>query len=211
MTRTLWAISIPTLMALAAGCTSSYRVDINGYSELNEPIDRTEPMYVATDPNSPNLIFQRQIKAKAERLLRDEGYTVALTPEKAAYEIAFRVGRVSREIVDNSPVVNVRSGFYGGYGRHYGFGPMMYMPYYDTEYRQWLVLRLFKLGATPSEAKKLVWVGEAAMETEREAIRQAVNYLLVACIDSLGADTGEEVTVKIERDDPRILEIEGER
>lgn len=210
MNRTVWMLLILTLMALASGCSSAYRVQINGYSELSEPIDRMMPVYVATDPNSENLIFQKQIKAKTERLLHDAGYAVAETRDKATYEIAFRVGRMSREIVDRSPVVDVRAGFYGGYGRHPGFGPMMPVPYYDTEYRQWLVLRLFRMSEDPAEPKQLVWVGEAAMETDRDTIRQTVNYLLVACIDHLGVDTGRQITVKIEQDDPRVMEIAAE-
>lgn len=198
-----------TLTALAgAGCTSACRVQVNGYSELTEPLDRTASMYVATDPNAENLIFQRQIKTKAEKILRAEGYTVAETSEKATYEITFRLGTVSQEIVDHSPVVDVRAGFYGGYGRGYPFfGPMTYVPYYDTMYRQWLILRLFRRGSDETTAKQLVWVGEAAIEADHPAIRQAVNYLLVACIDHLGVDTAQEISVKIERDDPRVMEI----
>ncbi len=210
MNRTVWMLLMLALMALAAGCSSAYRVQINGYSELSEPIDRTASVYVAADPNSENLIFQRQVKVKVERLLHDGGYAVTETPEKATYEIAFRVGRMSREIVDRSPVVDVRAGFYGGYGRRPGFGPMMYTPYYDTEYRQWLVLRLFKKGTDPADPKQLVWVGEAAMETDRDALRLTVNYLLVACIEHLGVDTHREVTVRIEKDDPRVMEIAAE-
>lgn len=206
MTRTLLTLAFAVLTG--AGCTSAYRVQVNGYSELTEPLDRTAPMYVAADPNAENLVFQRQIKAKAEKVLRAEGYVVAETSEKATYEIAFRVGTVSQDVVDRSPVVDVRAGFYGGYSRGYPFfGPMTYVPYYDTVYRQWLILRLFKRDSGETTAKQLVWVGEAAMEADRPAIRQAVNYLLVACIDHLGIDTAQEITVKIERDDPRAMEI----
>jgi hypothetical protein len=206
MTRII-LMSIVAAMA-AAGCTSAYRVHINGYSELTEPLDRTAPMYVETDPNSENPIFQRQIKAKAERLLHDEGYAVTDTPKKATYEMAFRVGTISQEVMDNSPIVDVRAGFYGGYGRGRPFfGPMAYIPYYDTEYRQWLILRLFRRGQNETAAKQLVWVGEATMEADRAAIRQAVNYLLVACLDHLGVDTREAVTVTIKKDDPRVMEI----
>ncbi len=206
MTRTLLTLAFAVLTG--TGCTSAYRVQVNGYSELTEPLDRTAPMYVAADPNAENLIFQRQIKAKAERALQAEGYVVSETSEKATYEIALRVGTVSQEIVDRSPVVDVRAGFYGGYSRGYPFfGPMTYVPYYDTICRQWLILRLFKTDSDETTAKQLVWVGEAAMEADRTAIRQAVNYLLVACIDHLGIDTAQEITVKIERDDPRVMEI----
>ncbi len=208
MTRTLLIVAA---FMLAAGCTPSYRVHFNGYSELSEPPDRDAPVYVATDPNAENLVFQRQVKDKAKRLLDAEGYAVAEAPESAAYEITFRVGTMARETIDRTPMVGLRGGFYGGYSRGYAFGPMFYQPYYDTEYRQWLIVRLFRLYSDTSEPRHLVWVGEAALQADRAAIRQLIDYLLVACIEHLGIDTQEEITLKIERDDPRVMEIADQR
>jgi hypothetical protein len=208
MTR-ITLILAATMLA-AAGCTPTYRVHFNGYSELNEPIDRDAPMHVATDPNSENLVFHRQVKDKAERLLDAEGYTVAATQETAAYEITFRVGTMTRETIDRTARVGLRGGFYGGYSRGYAFGPTFYQPYYDTEYRQWLVFRLFRLQPDAPEPRHLVWVGEATLQSDRAAIRELVDYLLVACVEYLGIDTREEITLTIERDDPRVMEIAGQ-
>lgn len=209
MTRITLILAAMTLTAV--GCTPAYRVHFNGYSELNEPPNRDAPVYVATDPNSENLVFQRQVKDKAERLLDAEGYIVAETPESAAYEITFRVGTMARETIDRTPMVGLRGGFFGGYSRGYAFGPTFYQPYYDTEYRQWLIVRLFRLDGDAPNARHLVWVGEAALQADHAAIRELVDYLLVACIEYLGIDTREEITLKIERDDPRVVEIAGER
>ncbi len=209
MTRTLAGLS---LVALAAtGCSPSYRVEFNGYSELAEPISRQAPICVATDPNAENLIFQRQVQTKAERLLQGEGYTLAESPEKAAYEIVFRVGTTTHEVVDRRPTPEMRAGFlYGGYSRGFGFGHTTYdAPYYDTLYRQWLVLRLFTKDRQ-TQHKQLVWVGEATMRTDRPTLRQAVDYLLVVCIEHLGIDTREQITVRIEGNDPRVLDIASE-
>ena len=53
-------------------------------------------------------------------------------------------------------------------------------------------------------------MGEAALQADRAAIRELVNYLLVACVEYLGIDTREEITLRIERDDPRVMEIADE-
>lgn len=206
MTRTLAGLSLVALAA--AGCNPSYRVEFNGYSELAEPISRKAPICVATDPNAENLIFQRQMQAKAERLLQGEGYTLAESPEKAAYEIVFRVGTTTQEVVDRRPTPEMRAGFlFGGYSRGFGFGhTTYYAPYYDTLYNQWLVLRLLR-NNPHTQQKQLVWVGEAAMRTDRPTLRQAVDYLLVACIEHLGTDTREQIAVRIESNDPRVLDI----
>lgn len=209
MTRTLAGLA---LVALAAtGCDRSYRVQFNGYSELAEPIGRYVPIHVATDPNAENLIFQKQIKAKTERLLHGEGYTVAESSEAAAYEIVFRVGTRSQEVVDRRPTPEMRAGFlYGGYSRGFGFGhTTYYAPYYDTLYSQSLVLRLFRMDRKTQD-KQLVWVGEATMRTDRPTLRQAVDYLLVACIEHLGIDTKEQIAVRIEGNDPRVLDLAAE-
>lgn len=210
MTRT--TLILAAMMLAGAGCTSAYHVRFNGYSELAGSVERNAPIYVAADPNSQNLVFQRQIKAKAERLLRDEGYTLAQAPETATYEITFRVGTTARETIDRGPVLSMRGGFYGGYSRGYAFGPMAQRSYYDydTEYRQWLTVRLFRRTPNLPEPRQLVWVGEAAIEADRAAIREIVNYLLVACVEHLGVDTRREITVKIDRDDPRVMEIAAE-
>jgi hypothetical protein len=209
MVRIIWALTVAGMAA--AGCRSSYRVQFNGYSELAEPISRQAPIYVATDPNAENLIFQKQIQAKAERLLRGEGYTLAESAEKAAYEIVFRVGTRSQEVLDRRPTPEMRAGFlFGGYSRGFGFGhTTYYAPYYDTLYSQWLVVRLFR-NDRQTQHKQLVWVGEAAMRTDRPALRQAVDYLLVACIEHLGIDTREQITVRIGGNDPRVLDIAAE-
>ncbi len=208
MVRIILALTVAGMAA--AGCRSSYRVQFNGYSELAEPISRQAPIYVATDPNVENLIFQRQVQAKAERLLQGEGYTLAQSPEKAVYEIVFRVGTTSQEVVDRRPTPEMRAGFlYGGYSRGFGFGHTAYAPYYGTLYSQWLVLQLLR-NDRQTQQKQLVWVGEATIRTDRPTLRQAVDYLLVACIEHLGADTRQQITVRIQGNDPRVLDIAAE-
>jgi hypothetical protein len=70
-------------------------------------------------------------------------------------------------------------------------------------------MKLYTAKADITRDEGLVWLGEAMTGTEDPELREAINYLLVGCIEYLGKDTAEWVTMRIERDDPRILGIGG--
>lgn len=200
-----------TILTAAAfcicGCTPAYRVHVNGYSELADPLDRDASIYVATEPNSPNPIFDRQIKTSLDALLGAYGYTPAETPEAADYRLGFQVAMESEKVVGHAPVYQSHFGSYGGYRSGFGFGYTTYAPYFDTLYDQWLILRLFASGP---EGQMLVWVGEAMISTDRAELRETVDYLLVGCIEHLGVDTVRQVTMTIRKDDPRIVGLTDE-
>lgn len=205
MTRLTLLLSLAALGA--TGCASGYRVYVNGYSELDEPIDPGAPIHVTTDPNSQNPIFDRQVKAKAERLLRYHEYAVVDSPRQAEYELGFHVGMRSERMIDYLLVPDAYGGYYGHRWGYWGFGYGSYIPYLDREYDQWLTLRLFRRGPEDTDRSRLVWVGDAMMSTETASLRQAVDYLLIAALDILGADTGAQIRVTLEKDDPRLMEL----
>jgi len=193
-----------------SGCVAGHRVYVNGYSELAEPIEQNAALFVAVDPNSPNPIFEQQIKHSAETLLRAYGYTVANTPDTADYRARFQVGTKSETVMGYTPLYRPHFGARGGYPNAFRFGYSTYVPYLDTFYDQWLVLRLSKAGADDSDAKNVVWVGEATMSTNRAELRETVGYLLIGCLEYLGIDTGRKVAVTIRKDDPRLLNLADE-
>jgi hypothetical protein len=207
-----------------AGCTPMYRVHVNTYSELGEPLNHAAPIYIAVDPNSQNPILRRQIASKIRVLLEGGGYTPVDKMEAAAYMLTFEAGMDSERVLDYAPISRPYGGYYGGgyYGRGFGMGLgyTTYMPYVDTIYTHWLRMRLYDLkaagqkpegGAPPRlTGRQTVWQGEALVGMDSPELREAVNYLLVGGIEYLGADTEEWVTVKIKADDPRILGIESE-
>jgi len=191
----------------AAGCATSYRVHVNGYTERTEPIARGAALYVGTDPNAPNPIFQKQIKDRAEALLRDYGYTIATAPAGADYRATFQVGMKAETVMGHTPAYRPHFGARGGYPDAFLFGYSTYTPYLDTSYDQWLVLKLFQAGSPATAAPNPVWIGEALLSTDRAELRQTVDYLLIGCIEYLGVDTGRQVTVKIRNDDPRLGDL----
>jgi hypothetical protein len=179
-------------------------VYVNGYSELAEPVGQHASIYVVTDPNALNPIFGKQIKTSANALLRGYGYSAAETAAAADYRLSFRVGMDTETVAGHTPIFHSHLGHYGRPPGSFGLGYTSYVPFFDTLYDQWLVLRLLKPGP---EDDTVVWVGEAMISTDHAELRETVDYLLVGCIEYLGVDTGRKVTMFIKHDDPRLMDI----
>ncbi len=195
---------------LATGCTSGYRVYINGYSELTEPIKQNASFYVEeNDPNSHNPIFDRQIKAKIEAMLKLHDYVPVADINDSEYVISFRVGMDSHQHYDYEPSYHTYFGFHSGYWSGYDFGYSTYIPSYDTYYDRWLSMKVSARNSqTGSNTEKVVWVGEAVISTGGDDIRRVIDYLLVGCFNYFGVDTSRQRGITISARDPSILDIE---
>ena len=192
----------------AAGCTSTFTVNVNGFSEFSKPISDEASIYVTVDPNSRNPIFDKEIKSKIEILLKSRGYVPVPDVEQADYRLAFHAGLDSHRVTGYTPFYRSYAGFYNRYWGNYNFGYTRYVPYVETFYDQWLVMKVFATGRDDaSEAGKVVWIGEAMLDTSVADLRRVVDYLLVAGFEYFGVDTKRQITLKVGPDDPRIIEI----
>ncbi|MCX5804896.1 MAG: hypothetical protein NT010_02340 [Proteobacteria bacterium] len=52
-----------------------------------------------------------------------------------------------------------------------------------------------------------VWIGEASVTGESPDLRDMINYLIIGILDHFGENTGKELFVNIQEDDPRIKTI----
>ena len=191
-----------------AGCTTTYVVRVNGFSEIEEPIKDKSSIYVTVDPNSQNPIFDNQIKAKIEILLKSHGYVPAPDVEQADYRLAFRAGLDSQRVTGYTPLHRPFMGFHNRFRGGYNFGYTTYVPYSETIYDQWLIMKVFSVGRTAaSEAGQVVWIGEAMTGTSDADLRRVVNYLLVAGFEFFGVDTKRQMVLKISPEDPRITQL----
>jgi hypothetical protein len=203
---------LPSLLGLAVlcatGCTPSYRVYVNAYSEIGTPPAKDVPIAVMSDPKAHNPVLSDQIKAKVERLLRNEGYNVAPV-DKATYRLSFQLGMRSGEVIGYVPYRESYWGGYGGWhrGHGYGFGYTTMAPYVDTYFDQYLTMRLAQAQPGEPNEGKVVWVGEAVLQTENADIRRTSDYLLVADLQEFGLDTRGQAVITIREDDPRIQDI----
>jgi len=214
MTKLVW-IPIAATICLA-GCSPAYRVHVNTYSDLAEPLDQSAPIYVAWDPNSRNPILRRQIAQKVRDLLAGNGYHPVEDLQAADYVLTFELGMDSERVRDYVPAYEPFGGFYGGRYRGRfgwgGFGYTTYLPYIETVYTHWLRMRLYRArdGDQKAQDRQVVWLGEAAVGTNDPDLREVVDYLLAACLEYFATDTREWVTVKMKPDDPRVVGIRGE-
>ncbi|MCX5644760.1 MAG: hypothetical protein NTZ17_08745 [Phycisphaerae bacterium] len=207
MTRRVLMLLIAA--AGAAGCTPTYRVHVNTFSQAKEPLSQGASINVAFDPNSRNPILAGKIASKIGTMLQDLGYRAAEKSEAAQYTLTFRAGIDVSDHLDYMPMSRPFGGYYGFYGggrRGYGFGYTTYLPYVETVYSHWLEMRLYGPGGA-TKGKIPLWIGEAAVGLEDPETRQAVNYLLVGLMEYFGADTDQWVTVTLKKDDPRVLAL----
>jgi len=197
-----------TIPIYAAGCTSAFTVHVNGFSEFDQPIRDKASIYVAIDPNSRNPIFDNQIKAKIEALLKSHGYAPAADVEQADYRLAFHAGLDSHRVTGYAPLYRPYLGFHDRYWGNYNLGYTRYVPYFETFYDQWLVMKVFATDYDDaSEAGKVVWIGEAMTDTSIADLRRVLDYLLVAGFEYFGADTKRQMTIKVAPEDPRITQL----
>jgi hypothetical protein len=201
-----WNLTLVLLGVACVGCARSYRVHVNGYSEPGRQVASGTSIYVATDPNSQNPILERRIKTKLTALLQGYGYVPRAERAAARYWLDFQVGTNSETVVGYTPVYGYYGGYRGGHYRGYGIGYTTYLPYSDTRYNQWLAMRLH--ASDSPDSNDVTWVGEAVMSTSQVELREAVDFLLVGCVEFLGVDTGESVTLTIRKDDPRVLSLD---
>src|SRR4030042_227757 len=179
-----------TIPIYAAGCTTTYRVQVNGFSELAQSIRDKASIYVAVDPNSQNPIFYKEIKAKIEMLLKSHGYIPAPDVEQADYRLAFHVGLDSHRVTGYTPLYSPFMGFHDRYWGDYNFGYTRYVPYFETFYDQWFVMKVFATGRDDtSKTGQVVWIGEAMTDTGDADLRRVVDYLLIAGFEYFGVDT----------------------
>lgn len=206
-----WGMILAMAAVGVTGCTPSYRVHVNAFTDPNRPVTQGAAVYVATDTGAGNPILGRQIAAKIDKLLQGYGYNPVAAADRAAYVLTFEVGFNSSQVVDFAPAYRPFGGFYGGFGGRFGRGGFggstAYVPYVDTVYLHWLRMKLYAKDAAGFNETNVVWLGEAMTGANDPELRQAVNYLLVACMEHFNSDTRQWVATTIKNDDPRILGI----
>jgi hypothetical protein len=206
MNKLCWILL--SISVYIGGCSPVYTVHVNGFSKLDEPIGEKTSIYVAVDPNSRNPIFDNEIKTKIEILLEGRGYVPASNVQSSDYRLTFQAGLDSRKIAGYEPLYRPIIGFHDSYWGDYHFGYTSYVPYVDTYYDHWLVLKVFTAETDEArQTEQVVWIGEAMTGTNVADLRRVINYLLVAGFEYFGVDTGRQMALKIPPDDPRIIRI----
>jgi hypothetical protein len=106
-----------------------------------------------------------------------------------------------------TPLYRPYMGYHDRYWGGYHFGYTGYVPYVDTYYDQWLVLKVFAPETDAIKNEKVIWIGEAMISTDSADLRRIVDYLLIVGFEYFGEDTNRQIVVKISSDDPRIIKM----
>ncbi len=210
MTRSVLMLLI--VAAGVAGCTPVYTVHVNTFSQVQEPLSQSTPIYVSIDPNSRNPILADIIASKIRTLLEERGYPAAEKPADAACVLTFRAGIDSSRVMDYMPVSRPFGGFYGFYGggpRGLGYGYTSYAPYIETVYIHWMDMRLFAHGPGAKDQTRPIWIGEAVVGRSDPEMRDSVNYLLIGLFDYFATDTRRWVGMTLKENDPRVQGLAG--
>ena len=76
------------------------------------------------------------------------------------------------------------------------------------QYGKHLTLRVADAARTRMDQKEhILWVGETFSADQSSDLRYDIDYLLVATFRYFGQDTGKQVKVSIDRDNPEVVEL----
>ena len=172
-------------------------------------------LFVLEDEKAQNPLLEKEVKAKIEKLLTENGYL--LVPyDQAEYYLSFTYGLGNPQTVSvTAPTLGIGWGFGSGYwGR--GVSTGIYWPgwgpfYTETRalYDRWLRLTVTEGKYHRATSKsRTVWVGEAHSSGPSPDLRGVLNPLLVAAFEQFGKNTGKAVPVTIKQNDPRFRGLE---
>jgi hypothetical protein len=191
----LYALLMICVFGLA-GCAETYYVHVNGFAEANNQISQNARIFVAANPESPNTLYDNEIKGKIVKLLSSRGFLPGDDPA-SEYILTFETGIMSHLVQDQQ---YVGSGLGYTSRRHVFINGGYYVPYIRTEWDQWLQIKVLR-------GDKAVWVGEASTSKYYTEKRRGIDYLLVGVFESFGQNTHNMKTFKITEKDPRIVDI----
>jgi hypothetical protein len=193
--RKLYPIILGALLMLT-GCTETYTVYVNGFAKVTAPSPANIPIYVVSDSNSVNPIFDEEIKNKISKYLSSQGYVIQNNPA-VDYHLTFQMGILPLLETDYR---YMNTGAFGG-RHHFHGGFDYYTPYIETVWNQWLRVKLY-------HDDTVIWVGEAATSRHYGDMRSTVDYLIVGALKFFGQDTGSQKALEISAKDPGIAAIE---
>jgi len=199
------AVALIAVVLFLTGCTNSYTIYLNAYCEQPRPFPAETSFYVAADVNSPNPIFDNQIKAKIESLLEYYGYKTSGGPQAAEHRMTFHCALYAHKTNIPRYTGSPAAGLYERGGADANLGYIYYPPYLETPYLE--TMYQISLTFKVYTAGKLLWLGEAATENPYADKRQAVDYLIVALIEHLGHDTKHRKILNIPQTNPAILHL----
>lgn len=220
MKRLQLLLVIGFVCCFCLGCAKQYNVDVNGIA-AQPPIALQANCVIlpaAYQISSNDLMFQ-EFSVYVANALNKQGYNVVRGRSDAptAILLGYGLGEPAEKVNVNSYPTIGFGGYYGGWGHHgwgWGFGPSIYFPLgYDVDsYTTWgshLYLAAYDLQLY-KQTGKLVYAWQVIVNvcSTNNDIRAMVPVMVAAAEPYIGQNTGRQVTVTINADDPYLKELE---
>jgi len=219
------------LLGIITGGCMFIRMRTSGFldhlytTQSKYPFSQGVSFFVLENPDAENPIFEKEIKAKIEKLLINQGYTIG-DYMNADYYIVFGYAIDSGhnvttpvpiyhpgETIYHTGRVNVYTsdGSYG-WGDYYGTtttpGYFTYIPASRREYTRRFQVKVLDANILRNSGKeKVIWVGDTISTGSSSDLRFVINYLLVATFKHFGENTRRAVRTTMSITDKRVKEL----
>ena len=211
--------SVGALVILLAGCgmdirTTGFLDRMAGATALRQGA----AVAVTENAQAENPVFDREVKAKIEKLLDRCGYRIA-APGDAEYIVTYgysiSAGLRSSAVTSYGPpqtqIVSIPDGRGGVTTRAITTaGQPTLVPMVSTEYTRQLTLKVATARREEDKKGHVLWVGETHSTDPSSDLRADIDNLLVVTFRYFGQDTGRQVRVNLSPDDPELRELRGE-
>jgi hypothetical protein len=228
--RNILALTLIIFMFLISGCamcqvrTNTFLDKSLGISHIPEG----SSFAVVVNKESENPIFDKEVKAKIEYLLKKNGYAVT-TPENAEYFIKYGYSIDTGKTVSSTGVRPVfqpgqttyttgTANVYGSGGSAQGTysgtttssGTVQYVPIAVSrrDYTRTLFLNVYDGNNYRSnETDNPVWVGNTVSVGTTSDLREMIDYLLIGTFQYFGQDTGKMKKSTFAMNSPEAKEL----
>jgi hypothetical protein len=213
------------LCLILCGC-ASIGLRTNGYLDVTKgafSLSKGNSFFVVPNSNSQNTLFDKEIKAKIEKLLITNGYIIK-SDNEAQYFLTYNYSIDNGKTVTGvAPVYNPGQTVYtqgtvsgaGGFATYSGTsqssGYTSYVPF-DLE----LFTRSLQVKVTESDSykknedKEPVWIGDTVSSGSTSDLRAVIDYLLVTNFKYFGKNTGKPMRDDMSIDNKEVKELRGE-
>jgi len=209
-----------SLVVLLSGCGLNIRT--TGFLDRSAGASappRGASFAVLENIQAPNPIFDREIRGKIEKLLVRHGFRVG-SQEGANYFVAFsyainpglRLGTTTSYSPPQTQIVPVPDGKGGTtFTTVMTPGSTSTTPTFTEVFTKHLTLKVIDGGSLRGGKKeKVVWVGDTLSTDASSDLRSDIDYLLVATFGYFGKDTGQQIDVRMGKDNPDVVALRRE-
>lgn len=209
------------IVFLLSGC-ATYELKTNGFFDAAKgitSISSGSSFAVILNKDTENIIFDKEIKRKIEKLLVKNGYLVK-TESEAQYYLIFNYCIDDGKTTTGSfPVYNPGQTTYsqgniygskGGYATYsttsQSSGYTTYIPISRTYFTRRLQIKVIESNKyKTSYDKEPIWIGDTFSSGKNSDLRQVIDYLLIANFKYFGKNTGKAMADEIIEDNKEVL------